>query len=142
MSWRHGVVLVGCVAILLPVPEASPAPPEVIYHNGVVSAHRTGWQVSAHTISAEAHDQYLTAVARAQAIHPNPDARHRVEHVIQLRDDQLTMIGELGMIASIQYADYHTDRPRAKAQVLVSKHAKPGTHDQFPCSIAVRSRSA
>ncbi|MEI8406463.1 MULTISPECIES: amidohydrolase [unclassified Kribbella] len=68
----------------------------------VLSAHRLGWQVSAHAISAEAHDQFLTAVARAQAAHPNPDARHRVEHVIQLRDDQLTRMGELGMIASIQ----------------------------------------
>jgi predicted amidohydrolase YtcJ len=68
----------------------------------VLSAHRNGWQVAAHTVSAQAHDQYLTAVARAQARHPDPDARHRVEHVIQLRDDQLTMIGELGMIASIQ----------------------------------------
>ena len=68
----------------------------------VLSAHRLGWQVSAHTVSAEAHDQYLTAVARAQAAHPNPDARHRAEHVIQLRDDQLTRMGELGMIASIQ----------------------------------------
>lgn len=68
----------------------------------VLSAHRLGWQVSAHAISAEAHDQYLMAVARAQAAHPNPDARHRVEHVIQLRDDQLTRMGSLGMIASIQ----------------------------------------
>jgi predicted amidohydrolase YtcJ len=68
----------------------------------VLSAHSTGWQVSAHAISAEAHDQYLTAVARAQAAHPGPDARHRVEHVVQLRDDQLTRMGELRMIASIQ----------------------------------------
>src|SRR5829696_1032329 len=36
VSWRHAVVLVGCMAILLPVPEASGASPEVIYHNGVV----------------------------------------------------------------------------------------------------------
>jgi predicted amidohydrolase YtcJ len=68
----------------------------------VLSAHRLGWQVTAHTISAEAHDQYLTAVARAQAAYPTPDARHRVEHVIQLRDDQLAKMRELGMIASIQ----------------------------------------
>jgi predicted amidohydrolase YtcJ len=68
----------------------------------VLTAHRTGWQVAAHTVSAEALDQYLTAVARAQAAHPNPDARHRVEHLIQARDDQLTRMGELGMIASIQ----------------------------------------
>lgn len=68
----------------------------------VLSAHRLGWQVTAHAISAQALDQYLTAVARAQAAQPVPDARHRAEHVIQLRDDQLTRMGELGMIASIQ----------------------------------------
>jgi predicted amidohydrolase YtcJ len=68
----------------------------------VLSAHRLGWQVSAHAISVEAHDQYLTAVGRAQGAHPNLDARHRVEHVIQLRDDQLTRMGELRMVASIQ----------------------------------------
>ena len=70
----------------------------------VLTAHRNGWQVAAHTVSAAAHDQILTAVARAQAAHPDPDARHRVEHVIQLRDDQLTRMRELGMIASIQPA--------------------------------------
>jgi predicted amidohydrolase YtcJ len=68
----------------------------------VLTAHRRGWQVAAHTVSAEAHDQMLTAVARAQATAPNPDARHRVEHVIQLRDDQLATMRDLGMIASIQ----------------------------------------
>lgn len=68
----------------------------------VLTAHGNGWQISAHTVSAEAHDQILTAVARAQAAHPNPDARHRIEHVIQLRDDQLSRMRELGMIASIQ----------------------------------------
>ncbi len=68
----------------------------------VLVAHRNGWQVSAHAISAQAHDQYLTAVAQAQAAYPNPDARHRVEHVIQLRDDQLARMRELRMIASIQ----------------------------------------
>jgi predicted amidohydrolase YtcJ len=68
----------------------------------VLTAHRNGWQVAAHTVSADALDQYLTAVARAKAALPNPDARHRVEHAIQVRDDQLTRMGELGMIASIQ----------------------------------------
>ncbi|MFG1625755.1 amidohydrolase [Kribbella sp. NPDC049227] len=68
----------------------------------VLTAHRLGWQVSAHAISARAIDQYLTAVARALADSPNPDARHRVEHVVQLRDDQLAKMSELRMIASIQ----------------------------------------
>jgi hypothetical protein len=65
-------------------------------------AHRNGWQVSAHAVSAEAHDQFLNAVAEALRAHPNPDARHRVEHVVQLRGDQLARMRELGLIASIQ----------------------------------------
>ncbi|NKE57220.1 amidohydrolase family protein [Lentzea sp. PSKA42] len=65
-------------------------------------AHRNGWQVSAHAISAQALDQYLTAVAEALAGHPSQNARHRVEHAVQLRDDQLARMRELGLIASIQ----------------------------------------
>src|SRR6266545_5513691 len=43
VSWRHGVALVGCAALLLlPVPEATSAPPEVIYHNGVVLTMEAG----------------------------------------------------------------------------------------------------
>jgi predicted amidohydrolase YtcJ len=68
----------------------------------VRTAHDNGWQVSAHTVSAEAHDQVLTAVARALATRPDPDARHRVEHVVQLRDDQLARMRALGVVASIQ----------------------------------------
>lgn len=43
VSWRHGVVLIGCTAFLMPAPEAGPAPPEeVIYHNGVVLTMEQG----------------------------------------------------------------------------------------------------
>jgi predicted amidohydrolase YtcJ len=36
----------------------------------VLTAHRNGWQVAAHAISAQALDQYLTAVAQAEAADP------------------------------------------------------------------------
>jgi predicted amidohydrolase YtcJ len=35
-------------------------------------------------------------------VHPVPDARHRVEHGIQVRDDQLLRMRALGVVASIQ----------------------------------------
>jgi predicted amidohydrolase YtcJ len=87
----------------------------------VATAHRNGWQVTAHTVSAEAHDQYLTAVAQALAEHPDPDARHRVEHVIQLRDDQLARMRELGLIASIQAAIPGDSAAEAGFQALVAR---------------------
>jgi predicted amidohydrolase YtcJ len=87
----------------------------------VKTAHRNGWQVSAHTVSAEAHDQYLTAVAGALAAFPNPNARHRVEHVIQLRDDQLARMRELGMIASIQPGIPGDSAAEAGYQAMVAR---------------------
>ncbi|WP_392544116.1 amidohydrolase [Oryzobacter telluris] len=68
----------------------------------VLTAQRHGWQVAAHTVSALGHDQVLAAVEHARAAAPDPDARHRVEHVVQLRDDQLARMRALGVIASIQ----------------------------------------
>lgn len=87
----------------------------------VMTAHRNGWQVSAHTVSARAHDEYLTAVAEALAAFPNPDARHRVEHAIQLRDDQLARMRELGMIASIQPGIPGDSAAEAGYQAMVAR---------------------
>jgi predicted amidohydrolase YtcJ len=87
----------------------------------VVAAHRLGWQVTAHAVSAEAHDQYLTAVAQALAARPDPRARHRVEHVVQLRDDQLARMRELGMIASIQPAVPGDSASESGFQALVAR---------------------
>lgn len=66
----------------------------------VLTAHRNGWQVTAHAVSAEAHDQYLTALSRALTAHPF--GRATGEQVVQLRDAQLARIRELGVVASIQ----------------------------------------
>jgi predicted amidohydrolase YtcJ len=87
----------------------------------VDTAHRNGWQVTAHTVSAEAHDQYLTAVAEALAGYPDRDARHRVEHVVQLRDDQLARMRELGLIASIQAAIPGDSAAEPGFQALVAR---------------------
>jgi predicted amidohydrolase YtcJ len=87
----------------------------------VLAAHRHGWQVTAHTVSAEAHDQYLTAVARALAQRPDRDARHRIEHVVQLRDDQLARMRELGLVASIQAAIPGDSAAEPGFQALVAR---------------------
>jgi predicted amidohydrolase YtcJ len=87
----------------------------------VAVAHRNGWQVTAHTVSAQAHDQYLTALARALDRYPNRDARHRIEHVIQLRDDQLARMRKLGLIASIQAAIPGDSAEEAGFQALIAR---------------------
>jgi predicted amidohydrolase YtcJ len=52
-------------------------------------ANEAGWQVSVHTVSTEAHDMVLDAFEAAIGPEgPNP-LHHRIEHAIQVTDEQL-----------------------------------------------------
>ena len=52
-------------------------------------ANEAGWQVSVHTVSTEAHAMVLDAFEAALGpTGPNP-LHHRIEHAIQVTDDQL-----------------------------------------------------
>jgi hypothetical protein len=46
----------------------------------VIETHRGGWQIWTHANGDRAQDMILTAYEAAQAAHPRPDARHRIEH--------------------------------------------------------------
>ena len=55
-------------------------------------ANAAGWQVSVHTVSTEAHEMVLDAFEAAiGATGPNP-LHHRIDHAIQVSDDQLARI--------------------------------------------------
>ena len=55
-------------------------------------ANDAGWQVSVHTVSTEAHDMVLDAFEMAiGATGPNP-LHHRIEHAIQVTDEQLARL--------------------------------------------------
>ena len=52
-------------------------------------ANEAGWQVSVHTVSTEAHDMVLDAFEAAIGpTGPNP-LHHRIDHAIQVTDEQL-----------------------------------------------------
>ena len=52
-------------------------------------ANAAGWQVSVHTVSTEAMDMVLDAYEAAIGANgPNP-LYHRIEHAIEVSDDQL-----------------------------------------------------
>jgi predicted amidohydrolase YtcJ len=67
-----------------------------------VAAHRAGWQLAIHAIGDRAVDLALDMIQTADAAHPRPDARHRIEHASVVRPDQLQRFARLGVIASIQ----------------------------------------
>lgn len=68
----------------------------------IVDGHRAGWQLAVHAIGDRAVDVALAALERAQAEHPRPAARHRIEHAGLVRPDQLDRFARLGVTAVVQ----------------------------------------
>lgn len=64
-------------------------------------ANEAGWQVSVHTVSTEAHDMVLDSFEAALGpTGPNP-RHHRIDHAIQVTDDQLARMVAMDLTAVI-----------------------------------------
>ncbi|WIM72958.1 amidohydrolase family protein [Corynebacterium suedekumii] len=63
----------------------------------LIGAHLAGWQLAVHAIGDAAVDTILDIIAEAQSIPPRDDARHRLEHVSVVSDEQIARIRELGL---------------------------------------------
>lgn len=64
----------------------------------ILRAHASGWQIATHAIGDHAVEVILNAYEEAQARHPRPDARHRIEHCAVTDDAQVARIARLGVI--------------------------------------------
>jgi predicted amidohydrolase YtcJ len=87
----------------------------VVYWTGaeltklVRSLHDDGWQMATHTCGDAAHDMVLDAYEAALAGADGATHRHRIEHVMAVRDDQLRRMRDLSIIASFQLTWFTTD---------------------------------
>lgn len=64
-------------------------------------ADESGWQVSVHTVSTEAQDMVLDAFEAAIGPNgPNP-LHHRIEHAIEVSDDQLARMVAMDLVTVI-----------------------------------------
>jgi predicted amidohydrolase YtcJ len=72
-------------------------------------ANAAGWQVSVHAVSTEAHAAVLDAFEAALGpAGPNP-LHHRLEHVLQMRDEHLARIVAMDLTTVIQLDGVGTD---------------------------------
>lgn len=71
--------------------------------------HAAGWQIAIHTSGDGAHDLVLNAFESALDGESNISHRHRIEHAMVLRDDQIQRMSDLGIIASIQLTWFTSD---------------------------------
>ncbi len=74
--------------------------------------HRAGIQVNCHANGDVAIDMVLTAVERAQKLHPRADARPKITHCTLINDDLVRRIKAGGVVpaAFTSYAYYNSDK--------------------------------
>jgi len=62
------------------------------------SMHDAGFQIATHSNGDREIDMVLTAIERAQAKNPRPDARHRIEHASVMNESMLERAKKAGVI--------------------------------------------
>jgi predicted amidohydrolase YtcJ len=68
----------------------------------VQRVHDAGWQIAAHSCGDAATDEILDALELAFGDEDGRPYRHRIEHLVALRDDQIRRMRQLGILPSIQ----------------------------------------
>ncbi|MEO5816081.1 MAG: amidohydrolase [Gemmatimonadaceae bacterium] len=78
----------------------------------VERVHRAGIQVNCHANGDVAIDMYLSALERAQALAPRPDARPKITHCTLINDDLVRRIKAVGAVPAMftSYAYYNPDK--------------------------------
>jgi predicted amidohydrolase YtcJ len=85
--------------------------------------HRAGIQVNCHANGDVAIDMVLTAVERAQRLHPRADARPKITHCTLINDDLIRRMKALGVVpaAFTTYEYYNTDKFRFYGEELMKR---------------------
>lgn len=79
----------------------------------VQQAHEEGFQIAIHSVTDNATDIVLNALESALDGQSNQLYRHRIEHLVLLRNDQIQRIADLGIIASFQLTWINSDWEQA-----------------------------
>jgi predicted amidohydrolase YtcJ len=73
----------------------------------IENAHRAGLQIAMHALGDRAIDQLLRTYRQVLAKHPRGDHRHRIEHYVLPRPEQIPQTAELELVLAMQPAfDY------------------------------------
>ena len=83
-----------------------------VLNDWVERVHRAGIQVNVHANGDVAIDSFLTAMERAQRLHPVADARPKITHCTLITDDLVRRMQALGCVPAMftTYAYYNPDK--------------------------------
>lgn len=89
----------------------------------VQQAHEDGFQIAFHSVVDNATDVVLNALESALDGQSNQQYRHRIEHLVLLRDDQIQRMADLGIIASFQLTWINSDWKQAVSWPVLQNYS-------------------
>jgi predicted amidohydrolase YtcJ len=89
----------------------------------VQQAHDDGFQIAIHSVVDNATDVVLNALESALDGESNQQYRHRIEHLVLLRDDQIQRMADLGIIASFQLPWFNSDGTQAESYPVLQNYS-------------------
>lgn len=116
------------------------------FEERVTEMHHLGYQIAVHAQGDYGINRAINALERAMAAHPRPDPRHRIEHALCPRMDDLERMKRLGIIPNFFvshtwfWGDQHIDEfigPERASRMVPVKTAlkmglKPCAHSDAP----------
>ncbi|MHA3963925.1 MAG: amidohydrolase, partial [Candidatus Thorarchaeota archaeon SMTZ1-45] len=75
----------------------------------VKEAHDAGFQIAIHSVTDTATDVVLNSLESALDGQSNDAYRHRIEHLVLLRNEQMQRMSDLGILASFQLTWFNSD---------------------------------
>lgn len=107
----------GPVKVMLDETGPTPSPQQEELERIVFEAHRAGFQIAIHAVEEPAVAAAIAAVESAQARHPRPDPRHRIEHCSQCSPHLMLRLAQLGAVVVSQPSFLYVSGDRYRATV-------------------------
>jgi len=86
-------------------------------------AHDEGFQIAIHSVTDNGTDIVLDSLESVLGGESNEIYRHRIEHLVLLRDDQIERLSNLGIIASFQLPWFTSDWKQAGSYPILQEYS-------------------
>ena len=86
-------------------------------------AHDEGFQIAIHSVTDNGTDIVLNSLESILGGESNELYRHRIEHLVLLRDDQIERLSNLGIIASFQLPWFTSDWKQAGSYPILQEYS-------------------
>jgi predicted amidohydrolase YtcJ len=87
-------------------------------------AHDEGFQIATHSVTDNGTDIVLDSLESVLDGESNEHFRHRIEHLVLLRDDQIDRLSDLGILACFQFPWFTSEWKLAESYPILEEYSE------------------